>query len=166
MSIPKMRPTFLLTVDLTRDQVIDRLRGLIESSDGRFTGKLVGRHVMLTVSDKDRHFWSPWLDMEVIEPEENETGGAVAVRGRFTPHPNIWTGFAFSYFSLIVIACFAGVWGMSQRMLQQKPTALWVGLVCVLIVGLLWWAAQMGQRLAREQMRTIKDAVQETISPQ
>ena len=24
MSIPKMRPTFLLTVDLTSDQVIDR----------------------------------------------------------------------------------------------------------------------------------------------
>ena len=172
MSIPKMRPTFLLTVDLTHGQVIDKLRGLIEHSDGRFTGKVVGRHVMLTVSEKDRHFWSPWLDMEVVEAgEEDEdvgvggvdgadgVNGKVTVRGRFMPHPNIWTAYMAGYFGLATFSTFAAIYGYAQWSMDQPPTGLWgVGLGVLITVG-VWWSAQVGQKLARGQMGALREVV-------
>ena len=171
MSIPKMRPTFNLQVGMPPDGVITRLRGLIDATGGRFTGKVVGRHIILTVRAQDRHFWSPWLEIEVTGAGEGGSGanpganpgvnpGAGAeLRGRFTPHPSIWTGFAFGYFSLIVLALFAGVWGLSQWMIDERPTALWAALVCCVVMGLLWWSAQVGQKLARGQMEVLREAV-------
>lgn len=164
MSIPTMRPTFLLTVNLTQDQVIDKLRGLIDVAGERFAGKVVGRHVMLTVSEKDRHFWSPWLDVEVLERGVDEDdgegdpadGGAVTVRGRFMPHPNIWTAYMAVYFGLVTFALFAACFAYAQWTTESPPTALWgVGFSALATAG-VWWSAQVGQKLARGQMGELK----------
>ena len=164
MSIPKMRPSFLLTVGLTHDQAIERIRGLVEHPDGRFTGKIVGKHIMLTVSEKDRHFWSPWLDMEVLEEEEeSEAGGELTVRGRFMPHPNIWTAYMAGYFGLVSFAMFAACFAYAQWVTESPPTALWgVGLSVVATVA-VWWSAQVGQRLARGQMEVLRGAINQIL---
>ena len=164
MSIPKMRPTFLLAVNHTHDQAIERIRGLVERPDGRFAGKVVGKHIMLTVSEKDRHFWSPWLDLEVLEDEEkSDTGGAATVRGRFMPHPTIWTGYVAGYFGLVTFALFAACFAYAQWVTESPPTALWgVGLSVVATVA-VWWSAQVGQRLARGQMEVLREVVGEAL---
>lgn len=156
MSIPRIAPVFVLTAEGPVDEVCAKLRSLVANSLGRFKGNVAGHHMTLTVRDAERHFWSPWLHLEVSEGEDE---GRAQVRGRFTPHPSVWTFFAFSYFSLIVVACFAGIWGMSQWMLDARPTALWASVVCAVLVGLLWWSAQVGQKLAREQMGALREAV-------
>ncbi len=165
MSIPKMRPSFLLIVGLTHKEAIERIRGLVEHPDGRFTGKIVGKHIMLTVSEKDRHFWSPWLDMEVLEEEDDEDsgesaqGGAATVRGRFMPHPNIWTAYMAAYFGLGTFGLFAACFAYAQWVTESPPTALWgVGLSVVLTVA-VWWSAQVGQKLARGQMEVLMEVV-------
>ncbi len=154
MSIPRIAPVFTFEVEGPADEVCKRLRTLMNQETGAYEGSVAGNHITLTIREGERHFWSPWLHIELTELDD-----MTHIRGRFTPHPNIWTGFAFCYFSLIVIAAFALIWGMSQWMLQQSPTALWVGLMCAALVGLLWWMAQVGQKLAREQMHALKDAV-------
>lgn len=158
MSMPRIAPVFTLPVEGTDEEVCGRLRPLVQDDASPYTGNVAGHHMTLTVHEADRHFWSPWLHIEVTERD-----GQTQVRGRFTPHPNIWTGFAFSYFSLITLAVFAAVWGSSQWMLEQRPTALWIALVCVVVVGLLWWSAQVGQRLAREQMHILRNAVEAVL---
>lgn len=163
MSIPRMRPTFSLQTGMTPDGVIARIHGLIDQPGGAFTGKVVGRHIILTVRAQDRHFWSPWLELEVTDAGVDDPGSWAELRGRFTPHPSIWTGFAFGYFSLIVLALFAGVWGMSQWLIDQRPTALWAALACCVVMGLLWWSAQVGQRLARGQMEVLREAVEGVV---
>ncbi len=159
MSLPGIAPVFIMTVNTTAQDLLAKLQSLL-SDDARFTGSIAGNHMTLTVREQDRHFWSPWLNIELTEHD-----GKTHFRGRFTPHPSVWTGFAFSYFSLFVIAAFAAVWGMSQWMLDSRPTALWIALVCAILVVLLWWSAQIGQRLAREQMHAIKDAVNGILEP-
>jgi len=154
MSLPRIAPVFTVEVDRPVDQVLEKLKGLTCRENGAFDGSAAGNHITLTVREADRHFWSPWANIEVTERE-----GKAHVRCRFTPHPSVWTGFAFSYFSLFVIAAFAAVWGMSQWMLQSRPTAFWGVLVSAVLIGLLFWAAQVGQRLAREQMHVLRDAV-------
>jgi hypothetical protein len=166
MSIPKMRPTFLLPVGLTREQTIGRLRDLVEHPDGRFAGKVVGRHVMLTVCEEDRHFWSPWLDLEVIEEEiESDSGAAVTVRGRFMPHPSIWTGYVAVYFFLATFGLFAAIFTCAQWATETPPTALWAVGLTVLATAAAWWSAQVGQRLARVQMELLRDVVGEALNP-
>jgi hypothetical protein len=158
-----MRPTFNLRVGSSPDGVINSLRNLIDRAGGPFTGKVIGRHIVLTVRAEDRHFWSPWLEIEVTGAGNSDAnpgaGNAAELRGRFTPHPSIWTGFAFSYLALIVLALFAGVWGLSQWLIDQRPTALWAALGCCVVMGLLWWSAQVGQRLARGKMEALREAV-------
>jgi hypothetical protein len=149
-------------VDAPVPDVITRLRGLIDRPGGPFAGKVIGRHIVLTVRARDRHFWSPWLEIEVTDAignDGNPGAAAAELRGRFTPHLSIWTGFAFSYLALIVLALFAGVWGLSQWMIDRRPTALWVALGCCVAMGLLWWSAQVGQCLARGQMEALREAV-------
>lgn len=169
MSIPKMRPTFSLRIGMSPEHVTARLHGLIDRPGGRFVGKVVGRHIILTVRDAERHFWSPWLEIEVTGADdgvvrENPGAGAGAeLRGRFTPHPSIWTGFALGYLSLIVLALFAFMWGLSQWLIDQRPTALWAAPACCVVMGLMWWSAQVGQKLARGQMEALRDAVDGAI---
>lgn len=159
MSLPRIAPVFTFPAEGLSEDVRRRLHALVRG--GAFTGSVAGNHMMLTVQEKDRHFWSPWLHLEV-----SEDGESVEVRGRFTPHPSLWTGFAFCYFSLIVMAGFAVVWGLSQWMIEERPTALWVALGCAVLVGLLWWSAQVGQRLARAQMEALRCAVQGVVGDQ
>ena len=159
MSLPRTAPVFTMDLDGTVDQVMQRLQTLVHKVDGPLTGSVAGHHMTLTVREADRHFWSPWLHIELTEVE-----GQTHFRGRFTPHPSVWTGFAFSYFSLIVIAAFALIWGTSQWMLDHRPTALWIALICAVGVTALWWSAQIGQRLAREQMHHIRDAVYDALT--
>ena len=91
---------------------------------------------MLTVSDKDRHFWSPWLDMEVIEPDEDGDTDSVTVRGRFMPHPNIWTAYMAGYFGLATFSAFAAIYAYAQWATEQTPTGLWAaGLCACLVIG-------------------------------
>ena len=52
---------------------------------------------------------------------------------------------------------------MSQWMLGSQPTALWAAVVCAALVGLLWWSAQVGQKLARDQMELLRDAVEGVV---
>ncbi len=165
MSIPKMRPTFLLAVNLKHDEAIGRVRTLLNHPDGRFTGKVVGRHIMLTVSKTERHFWSPWLDLEVDEDDESpDASGTVTVRGRFMPHPSIWTAYVAGYFGLGTLALFAACFAYAQWATEASPTALWVVGVCVLVTVGIWWSAQVGQKLAREQMGVLREAVGEVLA--
>jgi hypothetical protein len=155
MSIPRITPVFTISAKGSVEEVCAQLHTLVRDDTGPYTGNVAGQHMTLTVREDDRHFWSPWLHIEVTDHD-----GQTHIRGRFTPHPNIWTSLAFSYFTLLSLAVFAGVWGMSQWMLEQHPTAMWIALACVVVVGLLWWSAQVGQRLAREQMHVLRDAVE------
>lgn len=93
----------------------------------------------------------------------NPGAAAAELHGRFTPYPSIWTGFAFSYLALIVLALFASVWGLSQWLIDQRPTALWAALGCCVAMGLLWWSAQVNQRLALGQMEALRGAVDGVI---
>ncbi len=175
MSIPVMRPTFSLRVGMSPESVIARLGVLIDQPGETFTGKVVGRHIILTVRDAQRHFWSPWLEIEVTGADDGvvgenpganpgeDPGAGAELRGRFTPHPSIWTGFAFGYLSLIVLALFAFMWGLSQWLIDQRPTVLWAALACCVVMGLMWWSAQVGQKLARVQMEALRKAVDGAI---
>ena len=148
MSSAKMRPTFLLESEMSSEDVMRRLRASLKQSAEDYVGQLTRNHAMISISESKRHFWSPWMHIEVRDKQP-----VSEIFGRFSPHPTIWTGIMFSYLSLTVLGFFALIWGVSQQLAGESPWALVFLPAGLLIAGLLWVASQAGQRLADDEMR-------------
>lgn len=165
-----IRPTFELDLPAPPGVVADSLGELL----GRYPGQRVGLHLMFTVPEPQRHFWSPYVTIElsaadhaiegtVVDAAEGHSDGegGTHLHGRFSPRPSLWTVFGLAYFSLLTLAGFAVMWAVAQVVLQRPPHALWVALGCTLMVLLLWWSSQLGRRLAHAQMIELREAVHE-----
>lgn len=115
----------------------------------------------LTVPAAEQHVWSPWLSIDVMP-----AGGDTTVYAQFSPHPSVWTGFAFAYLvlgtglavSLVIAASGALVPGSDQTW------ALWLAGGLAAVMTGLWTAAQVGHRLAREQMQILREAMDRALA--
>jgi len=159
-----LRPTFRWLSPCPPGEALDRLGRLLADVPHAFTGRRAGNHLMLTVPPRDRHFWSPWAHVEVLDPDDpaaNEQdhppapAGGCVIRGRFSPHPGIWTAYMLAYLALTTLIVFAGVFGYAQFTLERAPTAWLAVPACLLVAGVMWGASLLGQRLAREQIESL-----------
>ncbi|MGE3674725.1 MAG: hypothetical protein AB7K71_33955 [Polyangiaceae bacterium] len=155
------RPTFHLEVTCSSREVRKRLQarlgempvvlGVTKVPGGGSEGDPISDHFTLSIPEADQHFWSPWLNLE-IAPH----GSGTQISGRFSPHPSVWTGFMFAYLALSVLAFFALVFAAALSMSGGAPWTLGLSGLCVAAMILLWWASQVGQRLAQSQMAELR----------
>jgi hypothetical protein len=104
--------------------------------------------------DTERTFWSPYLNLEV----EDEPDGS-AIRGRFSPHPNVWTMFMAVYI-LLALAALAGLsYGIVQLTLGQPPWGFIFVPVAVALFGFVYGATLIGQGLGAEQMHVMRTLI-------
>ena len=123
------------------------------------TGVSVGRHAELFVPESERRVWSPWLS--VTAEEARNTGSLV--RGRFAPHPQVWTLYMFLSFAL-GFALFVGVtWGYAQWAMDQTPWALLSLPLGIVLGGALYLVSLTGQRLGHEQIEHLENALHELV---
>ena len=153
MHIPPMRPTFTIEFPINPDAAIDRLSQLVDDADYPIDGRIAGTHLMLVIPPADRHFWSPWLNIEI---HNHDTGSAI--HGRFSPNPSVWTGFMLVYISLATLIFFASMFAVAQWMMNKPPSTLMLIPVLVAIAALLYWASLVGQKIAQKQMHELYDA--------
>lgn len=163
----RLRPTFAMDLDAAAPTVMERLRrGLV--ADGLQTRWSRTPGARAERSDDDAHvlvfltrrrFWSPWLHLEVHRADRGSH-----VFGRFSPHPNVWTAYLLGYLLLGTVASLCALFGASQALAGGRPTALW-GVAPVAATALaMWWASQVGQRLARDEMALLRRRVDEALS--
>ena len=155
------RPGFDLSVERSPGEVHRQLEALI-APEQAFTGRSVEGHLMLTVREAERHFWSPYLHVQVVahrdEREEPEPRRSY-LRGLFTPHPSLWSSFIFGYLALSVLVFFSGIGGLVQLSLGKPPTAGTLSLACALVMLALYLASIVGRRRAAEQMGVLERSV-------
>lgn len=159
MHIPPMRPTFRVEAPLPPQETIDRISGLISAKDHPVEGRIAGNHLMLVIPPASRHFWSPWLNIEV-----HEQGTGSMVQGRFSPNPSVWTAFMLTYIALATLIFFAAMFGVAQWMMDKPPGALKLIPLLVVIAVAMYWASLVGQKLAQAQMHELYDATMQTLS--
>ena len=151
---PPVRPKIELHVSEPPERVTERLRrGLAESTCCE--GVSVGMHAEIFVPEAERSVWSPWLSITVEASEESGS----RVRGRFGPHPNLWTLYMFCAFALGVSGFGSLVWGMAQWALGRTPWAFSGIVLCALLGAALYGCSVLGQRLGSEQMRSQRHLV-------
>ena len=157
MSAPRVRPRFEVEIDLDADSIMERLRQRLPECP-HCTGVSVGRHAELFVPESEQRLWSPWLSLTA----DDRVVGSL-LRGRFSPHPNVWTFYLFLAFGIGFALLVGTTWGYAQWATERTPWAL-ASVPVVLVLGaLLYLASQVGQRLVISQMEHSHDALEELI---
>jgi uncharacterized integral membrane protein len=154
MAPARMRPRFAMQLPISRETWLDALRSALEDENGSLRGQVFRKHAVVQMRDGERTFWSPYLNLEV----EDEPDGS-AIRGRFSPHPNVWTMFMAVYI-LLALAALGGLsYGIVQYTLGQAPWSLLIAPAALVLFGFVYGATLIGQGLGAEQMYTMRSLV-------
>ncbi len=154
----QIRPTFTKEHQAEPASLAESLLHTFAGDDSDAHVQRVGQHIVLTPIPKARHLWSPWLHVEI---EVAESGSLV--RAKFSPHPNLWTSFAFGYFTLGTVVFFAGFFAVAQMFTGERPWAWWVTAVAAVGLIAMWITAKVGQGLAHEQMHQLRTQLEEAL---
>lgn len=160
-TLPPMRPQFAYDFPIDEDRALELLKGIMDTNDHPIEGRTAGNHLMLVIPTKDRHFWSPWLNIETLRIQDSEH---TTIKGRFSPNPSVWTGFMFMYSTLAVLVALAFVFGLSQLVLQKPAWAFLLIIPAVLSAAAMYWASLVGQHLAQNQMQLLYRVTLETLA--
>lgn len=159
MSPPRVRPRFELQIPDDPERVMEMLRARLPRCPD-CAGVSAGRHAELFVPQAERRFFSPWLSVTA-----EADGDGARVRGRFGPHPSLWTGYMVGFFALGTTAVLAATWAYAQWALAHPPRALWCVAVSAVLAGALYVASLVGQRLGEHQMDALRDALAHLTAP-
>ena len=107
MSSVRFRPTFSIATDLDSSEIMKRIGEVVANNSDKLVGQLKSNHAMISIVERERHFWSPCLNLEYREFDSSNE-----LLGRFSPHPSIWTGFIFAYLPLVMLAFFSLILGL------------------------------------------------------
>lgn len=165
-----LRPSFSVDLDCPSRIVLERLFARLGAGPHQlrrtrvFGGERAAEApahdiFVLTVSEAEQHVWSPWLTVEV-SPRE----GGASLFARFSPHPSVWTLFAFSYIALSAVLLFSLCFAAALAMSGGSPWALFASGGTALVMLALWWISQVGQRLARGQMEALRADLEGAIA--
>lgn len=158
MSTIKLRPSFSILLSKDSNEILAKVRKTVAANSGEFLGRFTTGHAMISFVESKRHFWSPWLNLEI---RESDTGKILF--GRFSPHPSIWTGFMFSYLALGVLSFFSLVLGLSQQLASESPWGYALIPLWAVVAIALWIASQAGQRLAVDEMTMMQKMIEEAV---
>ena len=147
MGAPHMRPPFRLPLSVPGADLLAEIEARLARGNSPFVGAVLRRHVELSIRPERRRFWSPHLSVDILEEEEG-----TILRGRYGPHPEVWTLVMAIFGVLIMVSLGSMVFGLSQWNLGWEPWALWGLPACALGAGTLWYAGIVGQRTAYPQM--------------
>jgi hypothetical protein len=157
---PRMRPTFTLDLPGDGQPVLERLNSLLERDGDRITGQVVKGHACLRVARDQRSMLSPFLNLELDAPED-ANGDGVVLKGRFSPHPNVWTGFMAIYIILILIAIGGAMFGWAQMTVDEYPWGFWFIPAAAALYAFVYGAAVIGQGLTADEMYELRAMVDE-----
>jgi hypothetical protein len=149
--LPSVLPRFVLLVACPEREVAGKLAERLATPECDCVGWVEGAYAELHVRVEDRHFWSPRLQVTLIEDPEG-----TLVHGTFRPEPEVWTGFVFAHCVFAAVALAGLSLGLAQSTLGAAPTAM-LGTVAGGLASLgLYFGALAGHRVGHDQMDMLR----------
>ena len=153
------RPTFVLRSPLKEHELSAHLEQRLKDR-----ARFAGPHLLLTVQRGERRPWSPWLHIDIRSGDEPD--GGLDLVCRFSPHPSMWTGVMLGELALLSTVFFATFFAVAQHVADQPAWAWWIAVGALMLAVAVWGGAQLGQRLADDQMRSLYEEVVDITNAQ
>lgn len=148
-----LKPRFKFEVDKNEDQIISNLKKKLDEEKCEYRNKIINNHIVIDMSEKDEHYWSPQLHIEVIS-EDNKT----MVKGLLSPKPKVWTFFIFLHFAVaITFFVFLVMFYTQYNLNQQYKFSMIMCIVMPITWIILYFVGQFGKKLGYNQMVELHD---------
>lgn len=155
---PRMRPMFEIPLDGGQAGVLTHLERLLASGTTDLVGQVLPRHAVVQLPAARRSWLSPFLNLELIDRD-----GAVVLRGRFSPHPNVWTGFTAVYAFVGMVGTVFTWYGLAQWTMGEAPWALLGAPAALGLIAFVYGAAVIGQGLTADDMHDLRSLVERAV---
>lgn len=155
---PRMRPEFRIPVTGDGSTVLEQLHRQLEAPSAALTGQVVRDHAFLQMPQERSSLLSPFLNLEL----RGAAGGTVLV-GRFSPAPNVWTGFMALYIFLALCGLAGLILGWAQTWVDEFPWGFIVFPVSLGLIAFVYGAAVIGQGLTADEMYELRAFVDRAV---
>lgn len=153
-----MRPTFDLPVSGDGRALLDLFRTKLSAPGAELHGQVKPPHAYLRLPAERCSLLSPHLNLELREGE-----GGTRLHGRFSPQPNVWTGFMALFFALGMLGLAGLVYGLAQLTVDGPLWPLWSAPAAAALIGFIYGAAFIGQGLSVDEMYELRAFVDATL---
>lgn len=155
----RLRPNFETPLKADGDALLTLLAERLAAPDAPFRGQVRKPHAFVRPHREERSLLSPNLNLEVVRGDD----GRETLHGRFSPHPNVWTGF-MAVFAILGLLGLAGVmYGFAQITVDETPWALLAGPAAAALIAFVYGAAFIGQGLSADEMYTLRSWVDRLV---
>ncbi|MCC6723830.1 MAG: hypothetical protein IT258_04930 [Saprospiraceae bacterium] len=150
-----IRPRFQVESAVRPDALVACIKARLETSKNQCQGVTAVKYALLTVPERERHFWSPHLTITIEEADHGSL-----VRGLYSPAPMAWTMFVFFY--TVIGGLMLGVifFGLSMYSLNKPLTIFWWLLPLGLLFLTIYLVAYFGQKAGRSQMGNLHSFIE------
>ncbi len=156
---PKLRPSFAIPLAVNGEAVLDLLRERLKSPDAPVVGQVLRRHAWLRMPPAAQTLLSPSRNLEL-----EDTDAGPRLRGRFAPHPNVWTGF-MAMLGIIGLLGFAGLmYGLAQLTVHETPWGLAAFLAALGLMACVIGASFIGQGLSASEMCALRRFLDQVLT--
>ncbi|WP_297761140.1 GTP-binding protein [uncultured Muriicola sp.] len=153
-----LRPRFQLEQAADKEQLLSKFE---QTKRPPYIIKRMDDHVFIKFNKQEVHFWSPQLQLEIIEKEE----GGSRLYGLFGPNPTLWTFFMFLHFGVGTFFIIFGIWAYSSAALN-KPYGWLLGIMGFMVV--LWFVlyafGRAGKKKGKPQMEALYSFMEEMLA--
>lgn len=145
-----MRPRFKIIVNENRERVLSKFK---QQDFKRVLVKIIDYHIVIDVPQKETHFWSPQLHVEVEKLNENES----VIRGLFGPKPHVWTLFMFIHFVMAFAFIGFAIITYVKWVLKSNIQFYMIGLCAVPVLWIvMYFLGRLGKRKGENQMKMLQ----------
>lgn len=164
MSELEFRPRFRFRTPLEPEVIKQRIQEAVRERNPlaiRLGG--TGYHLSLQFPQEAQRSWSPQMDVDVELEQLPGQDPVSVVRCQIGPMPTIWMLFVGAYIFLCVLALLGISIGTSQQIVGAFPWGWWLALPTPFLALVLWLLAQEGKRRSKDQMRALKQFVDQAL---
>jgi hypothetical protein len=158
MKPKRIRPTFSIALVPDPDRAMEEFRSRLADTPHVECTRSKGRCAEFFVEEDQRTIWSPHLSIQL-----ESMGEGALLRGRYGPHPELWTLYMFLYFLMGLLATLGLILAFVQWQSGMDAWGLWIGGIGLAGGGGLYLISAMGQKLSAHQMEDLKGRVNRLV---
>ena len=155
-----LRPRFTIDLEESSKELLQRFTNELKKDDCVFLGNVVDEHVFISVSKKEKHFWSPQLHLEISEISKDTS----ILKGLFGPKPQVWTFFMFIHF--VIGISFLGFCVLLYTRISLNES-IFFPLTMMIVLPFVWtvlyFLGKIGKDTGKNQMKKLHDFMIDVI---